>query len=88
MHARGLPAGRRAGLRAWRVDDEQAGDAQVELAAFAQRLRARADVGAGHVGRADLLRDATRLAVLHVRPPHVVQDLRLACRIRAKCEGV
>lgn len=64
----------------WRVDDQQAGHPQVELLPLAaQLLRAGPDVGGGHIRGADLLRDAARLAVLHVRPPHIVQDLRLAC---------
>lgn len=66
-------------VQTWSVDDEQARDLELELAALAQLLRPRADVGSGHISRTNLLGDAASLAVLHVGPPHIVQDLRLAC---------
>lgn len=72
-------------LHTWGVDDEQAGNLELELVALAQVLGPRADVGARHIRGADLLRDAARLAVLHVGPSHVVQDLRFACSTAHNC---
>jgi hypothetical protein len=60
------------------VDDQQAGQLEVEGAALAQHLGARQQRVARDVGGPDLLGDAARLAVLHVGAPDVVQDLGLA----------
>ena len=55
-------------------------DLELELLAVLPHGRsALADVVARHVGGANLLRDASRLTVLHVRSPHVVQNLGLPC---------
>lgn len=67
------------GRGTWRVDDEEARQLELEVLALAQGLGARADGVARHVRGADLLRDAARLALLHARAPHVVQQLGLAC---------
>mmetsp|Transcript_18383 Transcript_18383/g.46452 ORF Transcript_18383/g.46452 Transcript_18383/m.46452 type:complete len:737 (-) Transcript_18383:1874-4084(-) len=65
-------------LVAGRVDHQQAGQLHVERAADAQRLGALVDGVRGHEGGTNLLRDAARLAVLHVGAADVVQDLGLA----------
>ena len=59
-----------------RVDDEQARQADVGgRVGGAERGRAADEGVRGDVRRANLLRDAARLPLLHARPPHVVQQL-------------
>ena len=68
-----------AAQRAWGVDDEKAWELQCKVLALLKPLRTLADVIARHIRRANLLRDAARLTVLHVGAPHVVQDLSFPC---------
>ena len=69
------------GDHTWSVDDEEPRDSQLELLpVFAQAGGPLRNVLAWHVGGANLLRDAACLPVLHVGAPHLVQNLRFACR--------
>ena len=63
---------------AWRVDDEQPRQLQMQLRLLQQRGRALAQRIARHVRGANLLRDAARLALLHAGTPDVVQQLGFA----------
>ena len=59
------------------VDDEQTGNIEVEVA-LVEGEGALLDGRLRNIRRADLLSDATRLAVLNVRATDVVENLRLA----------
>ena len=63
----------REGLVARRVDDQQA--RQLDVVEALDHLALLPDYLDGDVGGADLLRDPPSLAVLHVRPTKLVQDL-------------
>lgn len=64
---------------AGRVDDEQAGEANVKRLLVAQGLRLRQQSFAGKLRGSDLLRDASCLALLNVGVSNLVKQLCLAC---------
>lgn len=66
------------GLVAGRVDDQEAGDLQVQVDLALALVQVAPQVVLREPGRADLLRDAARLAALHVGSSQLVQDLGLA----------
>ena len=63
---------------AWRIDDHQTRHAHVNLFLLDERSHAINQRLLREEGGANLLRDATGLAILHVGAPDVVEQLRLA----------
>mmetsp|Transcript_20887 Transcript_20887/g.46789 ORF Transcript_20887/g.46789 Transcript_20887/m.46789 type:complete len:245 (+) Transcript_20887:1899-2633(+) len=65
------------GLVTWSVDDHQPWHLDLDALPLSQTAHSFAQRVCREERRADLLSDPTRLAILHVRPPDVVEQFRL-----------
>ncbi len=63
----------------WSINDQQTGQAQVEVTALPQTLCPGLQSRVWNVCGSNLLRDSAGLPILHICPANVVQNLGLAC---------